>query len=258
MAKTMYEKSVRLLLQDMLQEFQLKPGQIITTGRVLNWFSNKYPKLQPSGIKANLVMLSVNDSNRLHHQVKPADDILFKVATGQFRLYEPGKDAAPIHELIDGDVAAEEAQQMDAEDDDDGKPSVASEFQLERDLQNYLAKNLSCIEPGLQLYEEDGVKGYEFDAGGRYIDILAKDKSGVLVVLELKVSRGHERVIGQILRYVNWVRQNLAEPGQKVRGMIVCRAVSQDLRLACASLVDVELYEYQLSVTVAKVPALTL
>ena len=39
----------------------------------------------------------------------------------------------------------------------------------------------------------------------------------------------------------------------------VCHlAMSDDLRLACASIEDVELFEYQLSVSVTKVPALEL
>ena len=107
-------------------------------------------------------------------------------------------------------------------------------------------------------YGNGDVKGFEFDAGGRRIDILAQDKAGAFVALELKVSRGYDRVDGQLLRYVNWVRQNMAGPGQRVRGIIVFRMMSEDLRLACASIKDVELFEYQLSVTVTKVPALEL
>ena len=57
---------------------------------------------------------------------------------------------------------------------------------------------------------------------------------------------------------MNWVRKELAEPGQRVRGIIVCRKMSEDLRLARASIQDVELFEYQLSVTVTKVPAVEL
>jgi len=57
-------------------------------------------------------------------------------------------------------------------------------------------------------------------------------------------------------RLLNWVRKELAEPGQRVRGIIVCRTMSEDLRLACASIADVELLEYKLSVTVTRVPAL--
>jgi RecB family endonuclease NucS len=40
----------------------------------------------------------------------------------------------------------------------------------------------------------------EFPAGDRYIDILAVDAQGSFVVIELKVSRGYDRVIGQLLR----------------------------------------------------------
>lgn len=258
MAKTIYDKPVRALIRDMVQEFGLQPGQVFTTGRVLSWFQTNYPKLQPAGIRAHLVMMSTNDRSRLHHAIKPEDDLFFKVDTGQFRLYEPGKDPAPIHEFMTGDVAEEEMNPAVEEDDEEAPPSTASEFLLEKDLQLYLAKNLHVIEPGLRLYEGEQGKGYEFQAGGRRIDILAVDSSGALVVLELKVSKAYDRVIGQLLRYVNWIRQNLAEPGQKVRGMIISRTLSDDLQLACASVADIELYEYALSVTIKKSSAIDL
>jgi len=117
--------------------------------------------------------------------------------------------------------------------------------------------NPERIEPGLTLYEHaDGMRGLEYDAGGRRIDILAIDRNGAFVVLEPKVSKGYDRVVGRLLRYVNWMRFNLAEPGQRVRGMIVRRTLSDDLRIACSSVPDVELFEYQLSVTVTKAPAI--
>ena len=123
--------------------------------------------------------------------------------------------------------------------------------------QRYLADNLQLIEPGLTLFQDEDITGFEYPAGGgRRIDILAKDKSGNFVVLELKVEKGYDRVVGQLLRYLNWVRKELAEPGQRVRGIIVCRTMSEDLVLACASTKEVELYEYRLQVTVSKVPAL--
>jgi hypothetical protein len=186
---------------------------------------------------------------------------LFKVDSGQFRLYEPGKDPAPIHELVEGDVAIEEgiAAETEAEAAGEAQPG-SSEFLLERDLQRYLAENLECIEPGLKLYAgEDDVTGLEFEAGGgRRIDILAVDKAGAFVVIELKVSKGYDRVVGQLLRYVNWVRKNLAEKDQRVRGIVICRTMSEDLRLACASIRDVELFEYRLSVNVNKIPPIQL
>ncbi|CAN5893137.1 hypothetical protein BH11PSE13_BH11PSE13_34910 [soil metagenome] len=260
MPKTIYDKPTRVLLKDMLDEINLQPGQILTTGRVLDWFAKQYPKLQPNSLKAHLVQASTNDASRLHHKsTNQTDDLLFKVDTGQFRRYEPGKDPAPIRELVQGDVARQEVLNEAAEEEpEDEAEAVAgsSEFLLEKDLQRYLAENLDCIEPGLRIYEDDGVRGFEFDAGGRRIDILAVDKANNMVVLELKVSKGYDRVVGQLLRYVNWVRLNIAEPTQRVRGLIICRTISEDLRLACASMPDVELLEYSLRVDVKKVAPL--
>ncbi|WP_298929663.1 endonuclease NucS domain-containing protein [uncultured Ramlibacter sp.] len=261
MARTIYDKPTRALLKDMLKDMGLKPGQVFTRTRTIEWFAQHYPKLQATSIRAHLVQASTNDKSRLHHpSTNTTDDLLFKVGSGQYRLYEPGKDPAPIHEFVEGDVAREEEIAADVEEADDGEaPPGSSEFLLERDLQRYLAENLECIEMGLKLYDVDEVRGLEFDAGGgRRIDILATDAAGSLVVLELKVSKGYDRVVGQLLRYVNWVRQNLAEPGQRVRGMIVCRTMTEDLRLACADIKNIELFEYTLSVSVQKIPALEL
>lgn len=260
MARTIYEKATRQLLKDMLADMELQPGQVFTTSRALEWFGANYPKLQPNSIRAHLVQAATNDRSRLHHpSTNVSDDLLFKVDSGQYRLYEPGRDPAPIHEFIQGDVAREEEliQAERAEEEASDPIAGSSEFLLERDLQNYLAENLECIEPGLRIYEADGIRGLEYEAGnGRRIDILALDRSGAFVVLELKVSKGYDRVVGQLLRYVNWIKQNLAEPGQRVRGMIVCRTMTEDLQLACAGIADLELFEYQLSVTVVRIPAL--
>jgi endonuclease len=134
-----------------------------------------------------------------------------------------------------------------------GEMQPPSEFAYESDLRDFLAKNLSVIEPGLQLYQEEGITGVEFPAGGRFLDILAVDAQKRLTVIELKVSRGYDRVIGQILRYMAWIEKYHAEPGQPVRGIIVAREISEDLKLACSFLPTVSLYEYELSVALRKI-----
>ena len=52
-----------------------------------------------------------------------------------------------------------------------------------------------------------------------------------------------------------WLKKNLAEPDQKVKGMIVARTVSEDLRLAVSIVNDVELFEYQLSISLKQIDA---
>jgi hypothetical protein len=49
----------------------------------------------------------------------------------------------------------------------------------------------------LTLYEEEGINGIEFPVGGRFIDILAVDSDGALVVIELKVSRGYDLIVAR-------------------------------------------------------------
>ena len=109
MARTIYDKPTRALLKDMLADWDLKPGQVFTTSRALEWFAANYPKLKPGSIRAHLVQASTNDRSRLHHPAtNETDDLLFKLDSGQFRRYEPGKDPAPIHEMVQGDVARQE------------------------------------------------------------------------------------------------------------------------------------------------------
>jgi len=65
-----------------------------------------------------------------------------------------------------------------------------------------------------------------------YIDILAKDSKGNFIIFELKKGRKNDEVIGQILRYIGWVRKNLVTKGENVRGIIVVGKENKRLELA--------------------------
>lgn len=142
-------------------------------------------------------------------------------------------------------------------EDDDEESDIAreeNEFAYERDLQKYLVRNLSVIEKGLKLYQtEDGRGGEEFYIPGtsRRIDILATDKSNNYVVIELKVSRGHEKVVGQTLFYQSSIREHFKQ--RKVRAIIIAREITPELKIATQFLSDFELFEYQLSLTLNKI-----
>jgi RecB family endonuclease NucS len=85
------------------------------------------------------------------------------------------------------------------------------------------------------------------------IDILAVDKDSGFVVIELKVSRGPDAVAGQVLRYKNWVKVNLA--GNKLtRGIIVAGHVSDKILYAIASDPEVTAREYELSLSLREIP----
>jgi len=145
-----------------------------------------------------------------------------------------------------------EASQGDTEDENSDETTAESNeetsFALEQHLRDYLVNNLSFIEPGLIVYKDkndrEGIE-YPIDENGRRVDILAIDKNGVPVILELKVSRGHERAIGQALYYRNRVKHLFGT--QKARIVIVAREITPELKMATADLDGVELFQYKLS-----------
>lgn len=243
-----YSKPVRGLIPDMVADLAPQHGQIFSKDSAIEWFASHYPKIKQGTIFAHLIRFSTNAASRLHYNARPDEDLLYQIDGNHFRLYDPAKDPTPVHSK--SDVATNQQHLPEA-----AEPETPSEFAYENDLRNFLAKNLSVIEPGLQLFQEEGITGVEFPVGGRFIDILAMDAEKRLVVIELKVSRGYDRVVGQLLRYMAWIQKHQAEPGQAVRGIIAAREISDDLKLACSYLPAVSLYEYELSVLLRKIDA---
>ena len=137
----------------------------------------------------------------------------------------------------------------------DIQESEEQEFPLEADLRDYLARNLGVIEPGLQLYRESERTGVEFaiDDGRGRIDVLALDSRGIPVVIELKLSRGRNQAIGQLLYYMGWIDRHLGKG--RSRGIIVAKEITDDLVVAVQRLPDVALFRYRIAMTVEAVKA---
>jgi hypothetical protein len=249
-----YDKPVRVLIRDMARELAKSPGDVFSKKQAIEWFRQNYPSIKQSTVSAHLIRFATNAPSRLHYNNRPDEDLFFQVDRSRYRLYDPANDPAPIHSESDVPPGGRRAVTIDDEEEIEEDLTVApSEFAYESDLRDFLAKNLNTIESGLRLYEDEGITGVEFPVGGRFIDILAVDANGDLVVIELKVSRGYDRVVGQLLRYMGWLERNHAEPTQKVRGVVVAREITEDLKLACSRVDGVSLYEYVLSVDLRKV-----
>ena len=207
-----YSRPTKSLMVDWAKK-HLSPGQIFSKDVPGRWFAEHYPKINRNTVHMHVEGMSVNNQVRKHHpSIKPGSgyDLFYKLGPNQFRLWAPENDPPPLYKAdIEKKAADDDDENIMSEDDaeDDLTGQGAREFAFERDLRNYLVRNLGLIEPGLRLYEEEGITGVEFPVGGRFIDILAVDKRGCYVVIELKVSRGYDRVIGQLLRYMGWVEK---------------------------------------------------
>ncbi len=111
-------------------------------------------------------------------------------------------------------------------------------FGLERDLQTALRKNIGDLEDGLKIIDDGIEKTVE---AGR-IDILAEDKDGYRVVIELKADRAPLPAMGQILSYMGSVREE--DPSQRVRGILIANDFHPKLELAAKAVPNVELVAY--------------
>lgn len=108
-------------------------------------------------------------------------------------------------------------------------------FVLERYLEDFIVSNFRTIfGDQLVLFADgQGADGQQYSTDVGIIDILAYEPgANSLVVIELKKGRPSDQVVGQVLRYMGWVKDNLCASGQSVRGLIICR--DQDPRMVYA------------------------
>jgi restriction system protein len=89
---------------------------------------------------------------------------------------------------------------------------------------------------------------FETDVGT--IDILAQEtSSNAFVVIELKKGRESDKVVGQVLRYMGWVSENLCQQSQDVKGIIICKEEDPRLSSALRMVKNVSVKYYQVDFT---------
>lgn len=131
-----------------------------------------------------------------------------------------------------------------------------SAFALEKHLEDFLVANWAQTELGkdYEIYKEDGEpfgQQYQTDTGPLDILAISKDKKRLLVV-ELKKGRASDAVVGQTLRYMSYVQDELAEDGQTVLGVIIAHEDDQRIRRALTMTPNIVFYRYQVSFKLVK------
>ncbi len=124
-------------------------------------------------------------------------------------------------------------------------------FVLEKHLEDFLVQNWAQTELGktFAIFEEDGEKvGQQYQTDTGPIDLLAvsKDKKELLVV-DLKKGRASDAGVGQLLRYMGYLREVLATEHQTVKGVIVAQEDDLRLRRAVSVVPNVNFYRYAVS-----------
>ena len=132
-----------------------------------------------------------------------------------------------------------------------GNVEIASPttFALEKLLEEFLVTNWENIPifRNYEIFTKDGeIVGRQYNTGEGRIDILATEKNtGNFIVIELKRDQTSDAVAGQILRYMNWVKRNLAD-GKGVKGIVIAGGIDNKLKLSLADRKDVQLMRYEI------------
>ncbi len=128
-------------------------------------------------------------------------------------------------------------------------PGSPADRLIEIHLEQWLVDHWEQVDFGapLKIYEEDGESvGQQYDTQtvGR-IDLLCEDTaSGALVVIELKRGQQSDVVVGQLARYMGWVKEHLAD-GRAVEGIVLTPSYDERLRYAIKAVPGSRVLRYE-------------
>ena len=121
---------------------------------------------------------------------------------------------------------------------------------VESELEDVVADAPGDIETGLTLYrDKQGRIGRQYPTEVGDIDMLCLDSNGDFVVVELKLDKTSDVVVGQISRYMGRVKLHIAN-GKGVRGIVVARRPDQRLKYAVAANANLRAVYYRLRLVI--------
>lgn len=120
-------------------------------------------------------------------------------------------------------------------------------FYMEKQLEDFIIANWENTEFGKKydLIEEEGrIISQQYPTSIGKIDILAKDKkTKSYVVIELKKNQTSDDTVGQLSRYMGWVKEELKD--NNVKGIIVAGKFDEKLKYAKTMLQNSEAFLYE-------------
>jgi hypothetical protein len=190
------------------------------------------------------------------HGLSPGQ--LYRTINGVLRQLRDGLgvdlwllDSLFWHLMQHGD--AETSTESTADDaitvEEEEQPGTLQKFGLEKYLHEFLRDNWAATELGKdwEIYVEAGEDtGFKYPCGPiGQIDILARHKNGRdWLIVELKRDQSGDTTVGQLLRYMGFVRHSLAKETDRVFGLIVARSLDTKLHYAVSNLTNIAVHTY--------------
>ena len=120
-------------------------------------------------------------------------------------------------------------------------------FYMEQQLEDFIIQNWEETELGKKydlIHEEGELISQQYHTEIGRIDILAKDKrDGCYVVVELKRNQTSDDTVGQVTRYMGWIKKNLSD--SEVKGIIVAGKYDEKLDYAQEMIPNIEVFLYE-------------
>lgn len=229
MGKQIYDKPTWQLLENFTDTID---KEIFTKKDIVDWFSKNYPNINEKTVNCHIISCSVNDYNRRHYNVKKP--ILFSLRDGKYKKYDINSDGLWSDDGIQiSEINEERVQDSEVEE------LTCQGRVLEKHIEEFVKDNLKILDLELYNDEENDRTGQQFDTFciGR-MDLLCLDKKKDFVIIELKKGRESDKVVGQILRYYTWVKENLCKSGQSVYGLIITEEKDEKLDFALKPVSD--------------------
>ena len=206
------------------------------------WFANR-------GYAPNTVSAHISTLNRIDEMDEGLDERLQRLGTdgtlpktantGPFETY-PSNARSALNRYVEFSVAAQSPAEIDEiEEEVAAAPTL---FRLEKEMHAAVRKQLSKLEEGLTA--DDG--GAETVVSTGKIDIVARDRSGKLVVIELKAGPCPPGAIEQVLGYAEALS---SERKEDVRAYLVAGEFSDRARAAAKRVRGLELRSYEFAIT---------
>jgi hypothetical protein len=223
-------------ISEAIKEIFTELDRVVSAEEIIRIINQRYPnRWKKSAINAHLYGCSVNNPPA-YTQHPSMPKFLFDHGRRRYELYNPEKHSKWSKGYpIDKETSEELVEKTRIEEE--------ISFGLERDLEEYISRNLKQLGEGLTLYSGEGSSGRQYSTDVGRIDLLAVDKEGNFVVIELKAGLATDRVVGQVLGYMRYVRKNLAKE-KDVRGIIVADEFDERLQYAVAEIPKLKLKKY--------------
>jgi len=152
------------------------------------------------------------------------DLAFFRSALRSYQRFKSGGDSDAVSPTV------ESADEIIADD-------LSQTFALERDMQVAIRANIKQMGADLSIVDN----GAETQVEAGNIDILAKDSSGNMVVIELKAGTCRAPAVAQVLAYMGCIRNG---SNVQVRGILVAGDFEKRVQLAAKAVPNLTLKRY--------------